>query len=160
MKSGIDFIIFPPSSIASNSTSLILPEFMLLALTFDSEAISLPRSCSAPISSEKNITGCFCNATLRDICIARALLPIPGRAARTIRSVLCNPDVFMSRLWNPVEIPVTSCGFSFRCLMLAIISSIVISVLTSSLPLTVDVMLAIFFSRESINSSEFVSPRA
>ena len=62
--------------------------------------------CSDGISKLKNSTACSditaCSATL----IAKAVLPMDGRAAKITRSDFCSPDVFLSRSVKPVARPV------------------------------------------------------
>ena len=64
-------------------------------------------SCSRGISSEKNATvppwRATCVATLR----TKAVFPIAGRAATMMRSDFCSPRVMLSRVFSPVESPVT-----------------------------------------------------
>ena len=70
-------------------------------------------SCEPPISMENTPTGkpsrtATCSATLS----AKAVFPIDGRPATTIRSPGCNPDIFSSISAKPVAMPVMLPGLS------------------------------------------------
>ena len=82
-----------------------LPVRSLVPLTRASDERSRLASCSRDISSEKNATVFFdWHATLRAILSAKLVLPIPGRAARMIRSLRLSPVIMRSRSPMPVGI--------------------------------------------------------
>ena len=63
-------------------------------------------SCSRDISSEKKATVfSYVFATFRQMLSAIAVLPMPGRAAIRIRSVLLRPLILRSRSCRPVDRP-------------------------------------------------------
>ena len=63
-------------------------------------------SCTEDISNEKKATGVFFKtAIFLAIDNVRAVLPIPGLAAMTIRSLGCQPEVSKSSLSKPVATP-------------------------------------------------------
>ena len=63
---------------------------------------------TADISSEKTATGTLYSTVMfRAMVRTNAVLPIPGRAARTIMSDFWKPPVMRSRSTNPVDTPLT-----------------------------------------------------
>ena len=50
-------------------------------------------------------------AMLRAMDSTKAVLPMPGRAARTTMSEFCHPPVRASRALNPVGVPLTPSSF-------------------------------------------------
>jgi len=72
------------------------------------EEIRRKASCEADISIENTATAFFArSAALSAMLSANAVLPIEGRAAMTIRSDGCRPEVNSSRSVNPVAMPVS-----------------------------------------------------
>ena len=88
------------------SFALSLPDSAEDILTFAALHKSLWIICTSGISKEKTTqTASLPSAAFSIIFIAIDVLPIPGRAAITIKSDFCNPFVSLSSLVNPVGIP-------------------------------------------------------
>ena len=93
----------------SQSSSDSLPVISFLLSTKHSLEISRRASCSLFISREKKATCLWdflpaCSRIFR----AMEVLPMPGRAARRIRSELFRPESARSRSRRPVSRPVTA----------------------------------------------------
>ena len=78
---------------------------------------SLVTSCTEVISSEKiAIARLYPTAALRAMESTKAVLPIPGRAASTIRSAFCQPPVrsssFEKPLGTPLKVPFSLPAFT------------------------------------------------
>ena len=103
-----DFPITEAASISwIHSSSFNVPVLSFSASIPDSRENILLISCSFDISKE-NITILLfsLNATFSAMLSARAVFPIDGRAARSIRSDGWSPAVLVSRSINPVGTPV------------------------------------------------------
>ena len=94
------------TAILSQSSSVSLPVTSFLLSTKHSLEIRRRASCSRLISREKKATCLpdFLPASSR-MFRAMEVLPMPGRAARRMRSDLFRPEMARSRSLNPVDRP-------------------------------------------------------
>ena len=94
-------------AIFSQSLSRRLPVASLVFSISPSLAKSLVTSCSLDISRENTATVFSGDALATDSATFRAILvlPIPGRAARSSRSDLFRPLIFLSTAERPVDRP-------------------------------------------------------
>ena len=89
----------------TQSASSSEPERRRLLSTKASQERILEVICSLLISRENIATLRFLRATFTAILRAKLVLPMPGRAAISIRSDLLSPPIFLSTALYPVFIP-------------------------------------------------------
>ena len=123
-------LIFVLSRLASSL--LILPVLILSPSSSHTFMIRRFTSCTLLISSEKTAVGISRSiAIFFAIESTKAVLPIAGRAAMITRSGDCQPDVILSKAWNPEGIPeiepVFIAAFSIRLKASSITGSICVT---------------------------------
>ena len=88
------------------SSLVILPVLILSPSNSHTFMIRRFTSWTLLISSEKIATGMLrSTAMFFAIESTKAVLPMAGRAAMMMRSGVCQPEVILSRAWNPEGIP-------------------------------------------------------
>ena len=114
LNEGLPVAIFSMASVRrGHSSSVSWPVRKCPWFTRPMEPTIRTASWAAPISMEKMATGrpSF-SATCSAMFTANEVFPIEGRAANTIMSPACSPEVIRSRSAKPVGTPVTSAGLS------------------------------------------------
>ena len=113
----LQFLIF------SNSLSDKNPVLIFEKLILDFEESILIINCSLVISSEKNPTfNPLVIAAFKTIFNPKEVFPIPGLAAKIIKSDACKPAVILSSLLNPLGTPVIASFLLARFSIIFIVS--------------------------------------